>query len=86
MRWVWLLALATLALGGLPRRAARRRPTPSPPTPRPRTDERRRRPAPAPAPSAKLAQIFTADILGSANVAHLETITGPAFRTDGADR
>jgi len=37
-----------------------------------------------PAPSAKLAQIFTVDVLGS-NVAHLETITGPAFRTDAAD-
>jgi hypothetical protein len=37
-----------------------------------------------PAPSPKLAQIFTADVLGS-NVAHLETITGPAFRTDATD-
>lgn len=33
----------------------------------------------------KLAKIFTPDILG-ANVAYLETITGPAFRTEGADR
>jgi hypothetical protein len=42
-------------------------------------------PAPAAAPGAKLAQIFTPDVLGS-NVAFLETITGPAFRTDGSDR
>ena len=41
--------------------------------------------AAAPAPSPKLAQIFTADVLGS-NVAFLETITGPAFRTDGSER
>jgi len=34
------------------------------------------------APSAKLAQIFTPDILG-ANLAFLETLTGPAFQTDG---
>ncbi len=34
------------------------------------------------APSAKLARIFTADMIG-ANVAYLETITGPAFRNDG---
>src|SRR6202030_3702559 len=40
--------------------------------------------AAAPAPNAKLAQIFTPDVLGS-NVAFLETITGPAFRTDGAE-
>ena len=32
-----------------------------------------------------LAKIFTPDILG-ANVAYLETITGPAFRTEGSDR
>lgn len=32
-----------------------------------------------------LARIFTPDILG-ANVAYLETITGPAFSTEGADR
>ena len=37
--------------------------------------------APA-APNPKLAQIFTPDVIGS-NVAFLETITGPAFRTDG---
>ncbi len=41
--------------------------------------------APAATPSAKLAQIFTPDVIGS-NVAFLETITGPAFRTDGSDR
>ena len=41
--------------------------------------------APATGPSPRLAKIFTADVLGS-NVAFLETITGPAFRTDGADR
>ncbi len=33
----------------------------------------------------KLVKIFTPDILG-ANVAYLETLTGPAFRTEGADR
>jgi len=38
--------------------------------------------AAAAAPSPKLAQIFTPDVIGS-NVAFLETITGPAFRTDG---
>jgi hypothetical protein len=37
------------------------------------------------APSAKLAKIFTADILG-ANVAYLESLTGPAFSTEGSDR
>jgi hypothetical protein len=37
------------------------------------------------AKSPKLAQIFTPDILG-ANVAYLETITGPAFSSLGADR
>jgi hypothetical protein len=37
------------------------------------------------APNPKLAQIFTPDILG-ANVAYLETITGPAFSTAGHDR
>ncbi len=37
------------------------------------------------AKSPKLAQIFTPDILG-ANVAYLETITGPAFSTLGTDR
>ncbi len=41
--------------------------------------------AAAPAAPAKLAKIFTPDVLGS-NVAFLETITGPAFRTDGSDR
>ncbi|HEY2710088.1 MAG TPA: hypothetical protein VGI95_18740 [Caulobacteraceae bacterium] len=41
--------------------------------------------AAAPAASPKLAKIFTADVLGS-NVAFLETITGPAFRTDGDER
>jgi hypothetical protein len=37
------------------------------------------------APSAKLAQIFTPDMLG-ANLAFVETITGPAFKTEGDDR
>lgn len=37
--------------------------------------------AQAAAPSAKLAKIFTADMLG-ANVAYLETITGPAFKSE----
>jgi hypothetical protein len=40
--------------------------------------------AAAPAPSPRLAKIFTPDVLGS-NVAYLETITGPAFRTDGPE-
>jgi hypothetical protein len=40
--------------------------------------------AAAPA-NPKLAQIFTPDILG-ANVAWLETITGPAFSSEGAER
>jgi len=40
---------------------------------------------PAVAQSPKLAKIFTADILG-ANVTYLETITGPAFTTDGPTR
>jgi len=41
--------------------------------------------APTTGPSAKLAKIFTADMLG-ANLAYLETVTGPAFRTDGDER
>jgi hypothetical protein len=41
--------------------------------------------AAAQARNAKFAKIFTPDILG-ANVAYLETITGPAFRTEGSDR
>src|SRR5579872_4229990 len=36
-------------------------------------------------PSAKIAKIFTPDMLG-ANVAYLETITGPPFRTDDDTR
>jgi hypothetical protein len=40
--------------------------------------------AAAPAPNPKLARIFTPDVLG-ANVAFLETITGPAFRAAGTD-
>jgi len=39
----------------------------------------------AAARSPQLAKIFTPDILG-ANVAYLETITGPAFRTEAAER
>jgi hypothetical protein len=35
--------------------------------------------------SPQLAKIFTPDILG-ANLAYLETLTGPAFSTDGAER
>ena len=42
-------------------------------------------PAAALAPEPKLAKIFTPDILG-ANVAWLETLTGPAFSSSGADR
>ena len=41
--------------------------------------------AAAAAQAGKLAKIFTPDVLGS-NVAFLETVTGPAFRTDGSDR
>jgi hypothetical protein len=79
MRALWLLALAGVALtacskGGAPaNNAAVNTAAPT------------NAAAAAPAPSAKLAQIFTPDVLGS-NVAFLETITGPAFRTDGADR
>ena len=36
---------------------------------------------PAAAPSARLARIFTPDMLG-ANVSYLETITGPAFKSE----
>lgn len=36
-------------------------------------------------PDPKLAQIFTPDIIG-ANVTYLETITGPAFSSEGPDR
>jgi hypothetical protein len=41
--------------------------------------------AAAPAKFKTLAKIFAPDILG-ANVAYLETITGPAFRAEGSDR
>src|SRR5215469_17388441 len=41
--------------------------------------------APPASANPKLAQIFTPDVLGS-NVAYLETITGPAFKTEGSDR
>ncbi|MBV9995788.1 MAG: hypothetical protein JO127_11325 [Caulobacteraceae bacterium] len=34
--------------------------------------------------SGRLARIFTPDMLG-ANLAYLETVTGPAFKTEGAD-
>ena len=42
-------------------------------------------PPPAAAPDPRLAKVFTQDILG-ANVSFLETITGPAFKSEGADR
>jgi len=82
MRRFWLIALAAIALAACSKPAA---PTnaasantiaainsaPAPPVVTP--------------PDAKLAKIFAPDVLGS-NVAFLETITGPAFRTDGDDR
>jgi hypothetical protein len=81
MRALWLPALAAVALtacskGGAPTNAPANT-TPAGANAAPA--------APGPTPSAKLAQIFTPDVLGS-NVAYLETITGPAFRTDGSDR
>ena len=78
MRAVWLVALAALAACSKPAApAGNAAANVAAPT--------NAAAAPAPAPSPKLAQVFTPDVIGS-NVAFLETITGPAFRTDGSDR
>jgi hypothetical protein len=84
MRFAWLIALIALAAcaKGAADNAAPSKvaavPTNAPPVNTLAVDA-------AAAKSAKLAQIFTPDILG-ANVAYLETITGPAFSTLGTDR
>jgi hypothetical protein len=77
MRAVWLLALAAVAACSKPAAPAGNAAA--------NATAAVRAAAPAAAPSPRLAQIFTPDVLGS-NVAFLETITGPAFRTDGSDR
>jgi hypothetical protein len=80
MRSIWLLALLALAAcakGGAPAGNAAANAAPS--------NAAAAAAAPAPAPSPKLAQIFTPDVLG-VNVAWLETIIGPAYRTEGSDR
>jgi hypothetical protein len=84
MRQVWPLALAAVLAacakgGGQPAHNA----APANAAP-PATNAAEAAPAPA-APAGKLAQIFTPDILG-AQVAYLETITGPAFSVEGEDR
>jgi hypothetical protein len=80
MRAVWLVALAALA-------ACSKSASPVNITSANATAAATNAVAPAVivAPSPKLAQIFTPDVIGS-NVAFLETITGPAFRTDGSER
>lgn len=77
MRLIWLAA-AGLALAGCSK------PAPATHAAAINTVAPTNAAAPAP-PNPKLAQIFTPDVLGS-NVAFLETITGPAFRTEGSDR
>lgn len=77
MRAIWLLALAPIVLGACNRHVATNAEAPANAT----AAATNAAPTPA-APSPKLAQIFTPDVIGS-NVAFLETITGPAFRTDG---
>ena len=89
MRIAWLLALAALAVAACSRPGANNAapanvatiPSNAPPVNAIAAADD----AGAMARNKKLAQIFTPDILG-ANVAYLETITGPAFRTEGADR
>ena len=77
MRAIWLLVLAPIALMACNRVAPANNAVAA------NTTATTNAAAAAPAaPSPKLAQIFTPDVLGS-NVAFLETITGPAFRTDG---
>ena len=79
MRSIWLLALAALA-------ACNRSPPANTAAAANVAAPTNTAATPAPtAPNPKLAQIFTPDVLGS-NVAFLETITGPAFRTEGSDR
>ena len=81
MRRTWLLALVALAA------CSRGGPT-NAPAPANATNAAANSAAAAPPagpPSARLAQVFTPDMLG-ANVAYLETITGPAFKTEGATR
>jgi hypothetical protein len=80
MRWIWLLGLAGVALAACSKGAP-----PANNAAANATVATNAAAAAPPAPNAKLAQIFTPDVLGS-NVAFLETITGPAFRTDGSDR
>jgi hypothetical protein len=82
MRTFWLPTLAAVALAACSKGAA---PTNAAAANTVATATNAAQVAPAPAPSAKLARVFTPDVLGS-NVAYLETITGPAFRTDGSDR
>jgi len=78
MRAIWLLGLAAIALA-----ACNRTPPANNAVAANAVAATNAAAAAAPAaPNPKLAQIFTPDVLGS-NVAFLETITGPAFRTDG---
>ena len=90
MRTAWLPALALVALAacsrpGVANNAAAANvaaiPTNSPPVNAIAAADY----AATQARNAEFAKIFTPDILG-ANVAYLETITGPAFRTEGSDR
>jgi hypothetical protein len=78
MRRLTLLFLATALLAACSKGA----PPTNAPTP---AAANATSPAPVPTPDPKLARIFTPDVLG-ANIAYLETITGPAFKTDGHDR
>ncbi len=83
MRTAWILAI--VALGACSRQGAQNAanvaalPTNAPPVNAIAAADN------AAARSAQLAKIFTPDILG-ANVAYLETLTGPAFSTDGPER
>jgi hypothetical protein len=81
MQRTWLLALVALAA------CSKGGPT-NAPAPSNATNTAANSAAAAPPtgpPSARLAQVFTPDMLG-ANVAYLETITGPAFKSEGATR
>src|SRR5476651_2340842 len=80
MRAIWLLALAPIALAACSKGA----PPPNNAAANVAAPTNAAATA-APAPNPKLAKIFTPDVLGS-NVAFLETITGPPFRTEGANR
>jgi hypothetical protein len=81
MRPLWLASLALMALCACAKGGSSNHAPPANAAPAPLANAVQ---APA-APSAKLSQIFTPDILG-ANVAYLETLTGPAFSTEGSDR